>query len=283
MDTQDILYDVPEAGIARITLNRADTRNAQSTRFLYALNDAFQRAAADDAVKVIVLRANGPHFSSGHDLREPKETRERDTRVGNPVGVWAGFTGPGAEAQMAREKEIYLGFCERWRDLPKPTIAQVHGKVIAGGLMLVWPCDIVIASDDATFTDPTVAMGVGGVEYFVHPFELGVRKAKELLFTADWLTAQEAKELGMVNRVVPLSELDETVMAMARRIAAKPGFALKLAKEAVNAAEDAMGRPAALKTAFALHQLAHSHNMQVHGMLVDPAGLVPSVRTKRSA
>ena len=273
----------PEPGIARITLNRPDTRNAQSTRFLYALNDAFQRAAADDAVKVVVLRALGPHFSSGHDRREPKEVRDRDTRKDTPVGVWAGFNGPGAEAQMAREKEIYLGFCERWRDLPRPTIAQVHGKVIAGGLMLIWPCDIVIASDDATFNDPTVAMGVGGVEYFMHPFELGPRKAKELLFTADWLTAEEARAIGMVNRVVPLTELEPTVMAMARRIAAKPGFALKLAKEAVNAAEDAMGRPAALKTAFALHQLAHSHNMQVHGMLVDPAGLVPTVQKKRSA
>jgi enoyl-CoA hydratase len=115
MEHTDILYDVPEPAIARITLNRADTRNAQSTRFLYALNDAFQRAAADDQVKVIVLRAHGPHFSSGHDLREPKEARERDTRRDNPVGVWGGFAGPGpgAEAQMAREKEIYSGFCER--------------------------------------------------------------------------------------------------------------------------------------------------------------------------
>lgn len=277
----DILYDLPDPAIARITLNRADTRNAQSTRFLYALNDAFQRAAGDDAVKVIVLCAHGPHFSSGHDLREPKE--ERDMRRLDTVGVWGGFAGPGAEAQMAREKEIYLGFCERWRDLPKPTIAQVHGKVIAGGLMLIWPCDIVIASEDAAFLDNTVGMGVGGVEYFVHPFELGPRKAKELLFTADWLSAQEAERLGMVNRVVPLAELEATVLAMARRIAAKPGFALKLAKEAVNAAEDAMGRPQGLKTAFALHQLAHSHNMQVHGMLIDPSGLAPAVKRPQSA
>jgi len=280
-DATDILYEVPEPAIARLTLNRPDTRNAQSTRLLYALNDAFQRAAEDDSIKVIVLRAAGPHFSSGHDLREPKEAR--DMALYDTVGVWGGYRGPGAEAQMAREKEIYLGFCERWRNLPKPTIAQVHGKVIAGGLMLIWPCDIVIASEDAQFLDNTVGMGVGGVEYFVHPFELGPRKAKELLFTADWLSAQEAERLGMVNRVVPLTELEATTMAMARRIAAKPGFALKLAKEAVNAAEDSMGRAQALKTAFALHQLAHSHNMQVHGMLVDPAGLAPAVQKKRSA
>ena len=78
---------------------------------------------------------------------------------------------------MAREEEIYLGFCNRWRALPKPTIAQVQGKVIAGGLMLVWPCDLVVASEDATFSDPVVAFGVNGVEYFAHAFEFGQRQA----------------------------------------------------------------------------------------------------------
>ena len=123
------------------------------------------------------------------------------------------------------------------------------------------------------FSDNTVGMGVGGVEYFGHPWELGPRKAKELLFTADWLTAQEARSLGMVNHVVPADELAEFTLALAQRIAAKPLFALKLAKEAVNAAEDAQGRASAMNTAFALHQLAHSHNMQVHGVPVDPSGI----------
>jgi len=119
------------------------------------------------------------------------------------------------------------------------------------------------------------------VEYFGHPWELGPRKAKELLFTADWLTAQEAHALGMVNHVVPAAELAVFTLALAQRIAAKPMFALKLAKEAVNAAEDAQGRAGAMNTAFALHQLAHSHNMQVHGMAVDPSGL--QVRPKARA
>jgi enoyl-CoA hydratase len=179
---------------------------------------------------------------------------------------------------MSREKEIYIGFSERWRNIPKPTIAQVQGKVIAGGLMLVWPCDIVVAADDAMFLDNTVSMGVGGAEFFAHPWELGVRKAKEMLFTADWLTAADAMRLGMVNHVVPLTELGDFTLSLANRIAQKPSFALKLAKEAVNAAQDAQGRVSALQTAFALHQLAHSHNMQVHGMLVDPTGISPAVR-----
>ena len=174
---------------------------------------------------------------------------------------------------MAIEKEIYLGFSERWRNIPKPTIAQVQGKVIAGGLMLIWPCDIIIAADNAQFADNTVGMGVNGVEYLAHPWELGPRKAKELLFTSDWIDARDAHRLGMVNHVVPLDELETFTLTLARRIAKKPGFALKLAKESVNAAEDAQGRASAMTTAFALHQLAHSHNMQVHGLPIDPAGV----------
>ena len=275
---ETILYETVAPHIARLTLNRPEARNAQNTRLLYELNDAFDLAARDDAVKVIILAANGPHFSAGHDLREQdigKTMREFRT-----VGTWCGFECAGAEAQMAREKEVYIGFSERWRNIPKPTIAQVQGKCIAGGLMLAWPCDIIVASDDATFQDNTVAMGVGGAEFFAHPWEVGVRKAKEMLFTAEWLTAAEAKALGMVNHVVPQAELAAFTMDLAQKIAQKPLFALRLAKEAVNAAQDAQGRAQAMQTAFALHQLAHSHNMLVHGMLIDPSGLSAAVRGK---
>ncbi len=273
---QTLLYEAPAPHVARIVLNRPDTRNAQDTKLLYELNDAFDKAAQDGTVKVIILAANGPHFSSGHDLRERdglKALQEHRT-----VGTWCGFECAGAEAQMAREKEIYIGFSERWRNIPKPTVAEVQGKCIAGGLMLAWPCDIIVAADDAMFLDNTVSMGVGGAEFFNHPWELGIRKAKELLFTADWLTAADAEKLGMVNHVVPLAELRDFTLALAKRIAEKPLFALKLAKEAVNAAQDAQGRSSAMQTAFALHQLAHSHNMQVHGMLIDPTGISPAVK-----
>ena len=271
-DAPTILYETPAAGVARLVLNRPESRNAQDTILLYALNTAFDQAARDDAIKVIILSAAGPHFSSGHDLREQGSIT--DQMAGHdPVGTWCGFGCAGAEGRMAREKEVYLGLSERWRNIPKPTIAQVQGKCIAGGLMLAWPCDLIVAADDAAFCDNTVGMGVAGVEYFAHPWELGPRKAKELLFTADWLTAQDAKALGMVNHVVPASELAMFTLDLATRSASKPMFALKLAKEAVNAAEDAQGRVSAMQTAFALHQLAHSHNMQVHGMPIDPGGL----------
>ena len=271
-----IQYDTSRPGIARIVLDRADTRNAQDTAFLYALNEAFDRAAHDDAVKVIVLSANGPHFSSGHDLREVDG--HGNMRKHETVGTWGGFGRPGAEAKYAREQEIYVGFCERWRNIPKPTMALVHGKVIAGGLMLVWPLDLVIASEDAEFLDHTVSMGVGGAEFFAHPWELGVRKAKEFLFTADWLSAQEAHRLGMVNHVVPRAELESFGLAMAERIAQKPLFALRLTKQAINAAQDAQGRLSAMQTSFALHHLAHAHNMLAHGSLVDPTGVMAAVK-----
>ena len=270
---ETILYETPVEHVARIVLNRPETRNAQDTRMLYELNDAYDIAARDDNVKVIILAANGPHFSSGHDLREQEPYRKMsDYRT---VGTWCGFTCAGAEAQMAREKELYIGFCERWRNIPKPTIAAVQGKVVAGGLMLIWPCDIIIASDDAQFCDPVVGFGIGGVEFFAHPWELGPRKAKELLFTSDWLTAGEAKQIGMVNQIVPREKLDTAAIEMAKRITTKSLFTLKLTKEAVNAAEDAQGRVQAMQTSFALHQLAHTHWLTLYGTLLDPTGLPP--------
>jgi enoyl-CoA hydratase len=270
---ESILYELVTPEICRITLNRPEIRNAQSPKLLYELNQAFNLAARDDALKVIILAANGPHFSSGHDLRAGLDMRDY-SQIADPVGTWCGFTCAGGEGRMAREMEIYIGFCERWRNIPKVTIAQVQGKSIAGGLMLIWPCDLIIAADDATFADNTVAMGVCGAEFFNHPWELGVRKAKEMLFTSDYVSAQDAFRLGMVNHVVPLADLETFTIDLANKIAKKPSFALKLAKLAVNAAQDAQGRVNAMQTSFALHQLSHSHNMEIHGIGIDPTGIM---------
>jgi enoyl-CoA hydratase len=268
-DFDTVLYETPAPQVARIVLNRPESRNAQDTHLLYELNDAFDRAAQDDTIKVIILAARGPHFSSGHDLRETDHLQ--NFLAHRRVGTWCGLSCGGAEPIMTREKELFQGLCERWAAIPKPTIAQVQGRCVSGGLMLVWPCDIIMAADDAQFQDNTVDMGVSGVEYFAHPWELGVRKAKELLFTSDWLSAQEAHRLGMVNHVVPRAELEHATLQLALRIARKSIFALKLAKEAVNGALHAQGRKSAMDHAFVLHQLTHSHNMQVHGLPIDPA------------
>ena len=188
------------------------------------------------------------------------------------VSNWGGYTQGGQEGHWAFEEELYLGMCWRWRNFPKPTIAEVQGKVIAAGLMLVWVCDIIIASDDATFSDPVVAFGVNGVEYFGHPWEFGVRKAKELLFTGGVMSALEAKSCGMVNHVVEASELMEFSTQMADRIAQRPMMGLKLAKQSVNQAQDAQGIWSALQSAMSLQQLGHANARIMHGIPVDPEG-----------
>jgi enoyl-CoA hydratase len=268
-DWEHIRYDLPAERVARITLARAEVANAQNYQMLTELNQAFDRAAADDQVRCVVLAADGKHFSSGHDLADTKPDMDQLPTIGTQCH----FDADGAEGYMAREAEMYVGLCWRWRNLPKPTIASVQGKVIAGGLMLVWPMDLIVCSDDATFSDPVVAFGVNGHEYFTHPFEAGARLAKEMLFTGRAITADEALRHGMVNQVVPRDELESASLAMAEHIARRPMFGLTLAKQSVNNALDAMGMYTAIQSAFGLHHVGHSHNRMKFGSLVDPDGI----------
>lgn len=265
---QTIRYEVVDPGpngVAVVTLDRPESRNAQNKRMTYEMNAAFDDAARRSDVKVIVLQADGPHFSSGHDMRDRESHRDFDL-----VSTHGGYAREGQEGHMAWEEEVYFQMCWRWRNIPKPVIAAAQGKTIAGGLMLLWIADVIIAADDAKFSDPVVAMGVNGVEYFAHPWEFGARKAKELLFTGDWVTAAEARELGMVNHVVAAAELRSFTMEMAARIAQRPSFALKLAKESVNQTLEAQGQWTALRAAFTNQHLAHAHNRIRFGIPVDP-------------
>jgi len=260
--------------VAWIVMDRPEKRNAQSVPMTYELNEAFDLAARDDEIAVIVLAGEGEHFSAGHDITDPHRFEEDERRA----GTWAGWDAPGVEGRLAREHEIYLDMCKRWRDLPKPTIAAVHGRCIGGGLMLAWVCDLIIASEDAVFLDPVVEFGVNGVEWFAHPWELGPRKAKELLMTAESWDARTAESLGMVNHVVPRGELRDFAQALAEKIASKPQLAVKLVKQSVNAATDAQGQWTAMQTSFGLHQLAHAHNVLRFGHPMDPSGLPPALR-----
>jgi enoyl-CoA hydratase len=267
-DLRTIRYEVVdpgEHGIARVTLTRPESRNAQNKRMTYELNAAYDDASRRSDVKVIVLAADGPHFSSGHDLRDTESMREFDL-----VFPRGGFGREGQEGHMAWEEEVYFEMCWRWRNLPKPLIAAAQGKTIAGGLMLLWVADVIVASEDAQFADPTVGMGVNGVEYHAHLWELGARKAKEILFTGGWIGAPEAHRLGMVNHVVPRDELEPFTMELARTIARRPSFALKLAKESVNQGLEAQGQWTALRAAFSMQHLAHAHNRIRFGVAVDP-------------
>jgi enoyl-CoA hydratase len=262
------IHQPGDQGIAVISLNRDSKRNAQNNQMTYELNACYDAAARDSNVKVIVLRAEGKHFSAGHDLRD------KSNHLDFPqVFPQSGFSGEGQEGMRAHEEEVYFNMCWRWRNIPKPVIAAAQGMTIAGGLMLLWVADIIIAAEDATFSDPVVAFGVNGVEYFAHPWEFGARKAKELLFTGDTFTAQEAMDAGMINRVVPATDLDAATMTMAAKIATKPGFALKLAKESVNQTLEAQGQYNAFRAAFSLQHLGHANNQLRFGMSIDPSGL----------
>ncbi|TDC55618.1 enoyl-CoA hydratase [Actinomadura sp. KC345] len=262
-----VRYESPAPGVARVTLARPDVRNAQDKRLLYELNQALDQATQDDSVAVIVLAADGPHFSAGHDLHDDEEMSRFE-----PVGCWGGFAQPGAEGLVSMEEELFLGLCWRWRNLCKPTVAQVQGKAIAGGLMLVWACDLIVAEEGASFSDPVVAFGVNGHEYFVHAWELGARRAKKLLFTGDAIGAQEAYELGMVGWIVPGDRLEARTLEVARSIAERPGFGLKLAKQAVNQSLDAQGQWEAVQAAYSLHALGHANNMVRYGSPLHPDG-----------
>ena len=251
-----ILYEV-KGPIAWLTMNRPEFANSQNSQMTYAIDDALRRAANDDAVKVIVLKGAGKHFSGGHDIGTPgrdvkKTWPERRTLWYDHVNK------PGAEFFYAREQEVYLGMCRRWRELPKPTIAMVHGACIAGGLMLAWVCDLIVASDDAYFADPVVRMGIPGVEYFAHPYELNPRIAKEFLFTGDRMSAERAYQMGMVNRIVPRADLEAATTQLAEKVAAMPRLGLALTKQAINHVEDLQGKRAAMDAVFHMHHFAHA-------------------------
>ncbi|MGH3397414.1 MAG: enoyl-CoA hydratase [Streptosporangiaceae bacterium] len=260
-DEPVVLYE--ERGpVAVVTLNRPRYRNAQNSAMTYALDAALSRAVSSDPVRVVVLAGAGRHFCAGHDIGTPG--RDVDQSFDRQAVLWWDHVGrPGADGRYAREMEVYLGMCRRWREMPKPSIAMVQGACIAGGLMLAWVCDLIVAADDAFFADPVVRMGIPGVEYFAHPWVLGPRFAREVLFTGERFGAERAYQVGMVNRVVPRAELAEATFALAGQVAAMPPFGLALAKRAVNQCEDQMGLRPGMEAVFGLHHLAHAHNAEV--------------------
>ncbi|PVA05721.1 enoyl-CoA hydratase [Thalassorhabdomicrobium marinisediminis] len=250
-------------GVAWIMMNRPKYNNAQNSQMTYALDDAFRRAVDDDAVKVIVLGGEGKHFSAGHDIGTPgRDTNQPfERRL-----LWEDHTRKeGAEFLYVREQEQYLGMCRRWRDCPKPTIAMVQGACVAGGLMLAWVCDLIIASDDAFFQDPVIRMGIPGVEYFAHAFELPPRVAKEFLLLGDRMPVARAEQFGMVNRIVPRDELLAATAQWAEKLAGMPSLGMWLTKQAVNHVEDLRGKRTGMDAVFHMHHFAHAQNELVSG------------------
>lgn len=274
---EQLIYEMPAPKVARIVMNRPRRRNAQGITLTYELDDAIRRASHDPAVNAIILAAAGDHWNAGHDISSDGPRHPSADQI---VGLWGGgYDSKGWDGPYAREREIYLELTERWRNAPKPIIAEIQGAVISGGLMLAWMCDLIVCSDDARFRDATAAeMGIAGVEFWQHPYEMSVRQAKEWLMTGTWVSAEDAQRRGMVNHVVPRDELGARTLEIAQTIAARNPFTMKLVKQAVNFAQDQMGRKASMDFAFHLHQIGHMQAMMTNGTPIDVESLPDGIR-----
>lgn len=239
----EALVQVEHIGpVQRLWLNRERARNAQSRQLLDELDAAFEAARVDDATRVVILAGRGEHFSAGHDLKQAQAER-------------ADFT---VEERWDFESRRYFDYCMRIWDFPKPTIAQVQGACVAAGFMLANMCDLMVAADNAVFSDPvTHTMGAAATEVLIHPWVMGLRQAKCFLFAGEKLSAAEAQAMGMVNRIAPLAELDAVTLALAQRIAEAPPFALRLVKRSLNRGADMQGMRQSLAAHFDTHQLSH--------------------------
>lgn len=233
MQNDNVTYDT-DGPVAIVTLNRPQYRNAQSWGLLDGVDEAFTLAEEDDNIRVVVVRGAGDHFSSGHDLGTPESIVERELRGASNDGI-----------EFYRNFRKYnLDYLLRWRNLSKPTISMVRGYCIFAGWMLAASTDIVFADTSARFLP-------GLVEYFTQPWDLGVRKAKELLFESRFLEAEEARDLGFVNRIYQPDDLERETMAYAHRVAENQPLTVRLTKLAINNAQDAQGFTTAVEAAFA--------------------------------
>ncbi|MDH3753250.1 MAG: enoyl-CoA hydratase [Acidimicrobiia bacterium] len=251
-----IEYEVADH-VGTITLARPDKANAQNERLLDELDHRFRTAEYDDDVRVIVLRARGKHFSAGHDL--DTSDPEDSVQLQEPDGSWHYH-------KMYRwEARKYLNYSWNWRNIPKPTIGAIQGKAIAGALNLIWPLDLLVAADDMQISDPVVLMAIGGVEYHGHTWELGARRAKDMLFTQRPMFADEAHRIGLVREVVPRDELWARTQELAAEIAQHNAFGLAQAKRAVNQTLDVQGYFSALQSVFDIHSVGHGNAISVGG------------------
>ncbi len=245
---ETILYE-PDGAVATITMNRPDVANAQDSRLIDEIDAALDLVDADDEIRVVVLAGAGKHFSSGHDLKAIVS--------GEGADPWVALRET-PEGKFQHEKTMYFDRCMRIHDFRKPTIAAVQGSCVAAGLMLAAMCDLIVAADDAVFSNPVLRLTGAGVELLVEPWEIGIRKAKEFLFTGDTIDAQEAWRLGLVNRVVPRAELAERTRELADRIALVPPVTAQTVKDTLNHTGTLMGKRDALKYHFMAHHWVHN-------------------------
>ena len=238
-ELETVRYTV-NGGLARIQLNRPRYRNAQSAKLLEETDEAFNLAAGDPDVKVIILSGLGEAFSSGHDLG----TAERQAELAQHTTDISEI-----ENLFVYSCSHFLEMSLRWRDLPKPTIAQVHGWCIMGGWIVASAMDLIIAAEDARFV-------ISHLQYSSLLFELGARKAKEIMFDPREISAREALDLGAINYVVPPDRLEKETTELGTRIARQSSFWLRMAKSSANAVEDASGFRTAMTASHANYMLS---------------------------
>jgi enoyl-CoA hydratase/carnithine racemase len=209
--------------VRRLTMNRPEVLNALSHDLIEDLSAALADSAADDAVRVVVLRGAGRAFCAGYDLKEEAESAALD------IAAWRSALAHDVQRML----EIF--------DHPKPVIAEVQGYCLAGGCDLMMMCDVAVASDDAMFGEPEIRFG-SGVVTMVMPWLIGARKAKELLLTGeDRIPAGEALRIGLVNRVVPRERLEAETLALAGSMAKLDPVAVSLTKRSINRSLEAAG------------------------------------------
>ena len=245
---EKIRYET-DGPVATVTMHRPDQANAQDSAMIDEIDAAFDLADADDAVRVVILAGAGKHFSSGHDLKAIVADEGSDP--------WVALRET-PEGKFHHEKTMYVDRCLRIHDCRKPTIAAVQGTCMAAGMMLAAMCDLIVAADDAVFSNPVLRLTGAGVELLVEPWEIGIRKAKEFLFTGETIDAQEAWRLGLVNRVVPRAELETRTRELADRVALVPPVTAQTVKDTINHTADLMGKRDALKYHFMAHHWVHN-------------------------
>jgi enoyl-CoA hydratase len=266
---ETVRYEV-DGPVCTITLDRPESANAQNTRLIDELDAAFDRADADDDVRVVVLAGEGKHFSAGHDLKElltkgDEWAKMRDT----------------PEGKLRHEQVMYFDRCVKIRDFRKPTIAAVQGACAAAGLMLACMCDLIVAADDARFSNPVLRMTGAGVELLVEPWELGPRKAKEFLLCAETIDADDAERFGLVNKVVPRAELAEAARAMADKVALVPPVTAQAVKDSINRMLDLQGQRESWRYHFMIHQFVSNTATALDAAEARQKGGMDSVRAEQ--
>jgi enoyl-CoA hydratase len=268
-DFQTIRYEV-DGPVCTITLNRPDAANAQDTQMLDELDSAFDRADADDDVRVVVLAGEGKHFSAGHDLKQ--------ILAGNDP--WSAMRDT-AEGKLRHEQIMYFDRCVKIRDFRKPTIAAVQGACAAAGLMLACMCDLIVAADDARFSNPVLRMTGAGVELLIEPWELGPRKAKEFLLCAETIDAHDAERYGLVNKVVPRADLASAAREMADKVALVPPITAQAVKDSINRMVDLQGQRESWRYHFMVHQFVSNTATALGAMEARKQGGMDAVKAEQ--